>query len=68
MCRPGRCAARSYASISRCERVLYVGDAVFGGGRLEPKMQISTSRVTREIYVFAVSADQTILSARTAKT
>ena len=45
-----------------------VGDAVFGGGVQTPKMQISTSRVTREIYVFAVSADQTILSARTAKT
>ena len=65
--RPGRCAARSYASISRCECGLYVRRACIWGGVQTPKMQISTSRVTREIYVFAVSADQTILSARTAK-
>ena len=46
--RPGRCAARSYASISRCERVLYVGDACIWGGALEPKLR--PARARRQLY------------------
>ena len=44
-----------------------VGDAVFGGGVQTPKMQISTSRVSRVLYLSSVSAGQTVWSAGTAK-
>ena len=55
MGRPGRCAARSYASISRCERVLYVGDAVFGGGGENAQnANLNVARDTRTLTLIGI--------------
>ena len=54
--------------IFQAQCVFGVGDAVCGGGLKTPKTQISTSRMSRVLYVFAVSADKMVLSARAAKT